>query len=1059
MKSGFSVLLLTLLSSFVLAQSTSATISGGVTDSAGRFIVNAEVEIANDATGVIYSATTNTSGMYLVPILPPGHYHVQVSKPGFKTIIKADVILNVQSALALNFMLPVGATSESVTVGSTSIPINSTDASVSTVVDHKFIENLPLNGRSFQDLISMTPGVETQSPQARSQIGSKGDFSVNGQRTESNYYTVDGVSGNVSPGAGVVGSGGKIAAATALGTTQSLVSIDALQEFRVQSSTYSAEYGNGPGAQFSLVTRSGTNTFHGTVFDYLRNDYFDANDWFNNNLNVRKAPLRQNDFGGSIGGPLRIPRIYDGRNRTFFFATYEGLRLTQPQAASISYVPDTALRASAPPALSPLLNAFPVQNGKEELVRCTPGAASVYPCPAGTPTGTLVESGLADFSGSYALPSSVNSTSARLDHTFGPGLTVFVRFGGTPSATAARSLAELVHTTNNTFTYTVGATSQVGKSITNELRLGYARADATSAYSLDSFGGASPTDGVSAFGVPGNVRGASAIMLLSFTGVGTTSWLVARNASGTRSLNITDAVGILHGHHRIKTGTDFTRYNSLENPSPAQAAGYYFSPASIQNNQATTAYITRNGSASPLYYRTALYAQDDWQATPRFSLSAGLRWEISPAPRDTGGNDAYTVFGNLSNPGSLSLAPRGTSLWKTYWYDFAPRLGCAWVLHHARDRETVVRAGEGVFFDTYGQVTDIAFNGLGFSATHAVVDGALPFPPSQYDFQVTPTVPYSGLYAFPSHLQVPYSLQWNASLEQSLGSAQSFTISYVGANGRRLISAQSVSLRALNPDFGTIYEFPGRITSNYQALQAKFQRSVAHGVQALASYTWSHAIDFGSTYSAFGLRRGDADFDVRQNVSAGMSWDLPVRDKNKLRAALLGNWGIDSRLIARSGFPVNLAGNLLTDPVTGSAYYSGVNLVPGTPIYLYGSKYPGGRAINGGPAVAPGSAAFALPTGNKEGNAPRNFVRGFGENQINLAVRRKFPMRDAFTLEFRAEAFNVLNHPAFGFVNTTLTNAQFGLATQTLNQSLATLASEYQQGGPRSMQFALRLQF
>src|ERR1700742_1832445 len=183
-----------LCSSFAMAQSTSATISGGVTDSSGNLILEADVEIANDATGVIYSAKTNSVGMYLVPILPPGHYHVQVSKPGFSTIIKADVVLNVQSAVALNFVLPVGSTSESMTVDATSPAMNTTDATVSTVVDRKFVENMPLNGRSFQDLISMTPGVVTQSPQAASSLATNGDFSVNGQRTESNYYTVDGVS-------------------------------------------------------------------------------------------------------------------------------------------------------------------------------------------------------------------------------------------------------------------------------------------------------------------------------------------------------------------------------------------------------------------------------------------------------------------------------------------------------------------------------------------------------------------------------------------------------------------------------------------------------------------------------------------------------------------------------------------------------------------------------------------------------------------------------------------------------------------------------------------------
>jgi hypothetical protein len=259
MKRCFLILGLFLVSLAAVSQTTNATISGGVTDPSGNFILDANVEIANDATGVVYSARTNGSGMYLVPILPPGHYHVQVSKPGFKTIIKADVILNVQSAIALNFVLPVGATSESITVDATSSLINTTEVSVSTVIDQKFVENIPLNGRSFQDLISMTPGVVTQNPQAGGSIQYQGDFSINGQRTESNYYMIDGVSANTGPGSpngsAQAGTTGSISASTSLGTTQTLISIDALQEFRISSSSYSAEYGRTPGGDLAPAKR------------------------------------------------------------------------------------------------------------------------------------------------------------------------------------------------------------------------------------------------------------------------------------------------------------------------------------------------------------------------------------------------------------------------------------------------------------------------------------------------------------------------------------------------------------------------------------------------------------------------------------------------------------------------------------------------------------------------------------------------------------------------------------------------------------------------------------
>jgi len=1044
------------------AQSTDATISGIVVDPSGRAIQDAKIEILNEATGVYYSCGTNNFGIYAMSILPPAQYRLQVSKSGFKTIIKPGVILNVQSAIAVNFTLPLGAVSESVTIEAGATPMNTADASISTVIDRKFVENIPLNGRSFQDLISMTAGVVTQSPQSNSQIGSSGDFSVNGQRTQSNFYTVDGVSGNINPGNGNVGSGGNgtIAAGTALGTTQSLISVDGLQEFRVESSTYSAEYGHGPGGQFVLVTRSGTNEPHGTAFDYLRNNYFDANNWFNDYLGKPTAPLRQNDFGGTFGAPIRIPWLYNGKDKTFFFASYEGLRLTQPQAASISYVPDTGLRMSAAPALQPFLNAYPVQNGSEAMVPCTAGAASSYPCPAGSPVGTLVNSGLAGFSEPYGLPASIDSTSVRVDHTFGPRLAAFFRFGGTPTSTSGRSLSVSTQSQLNTFTYTLGATSQLSSRTTNEFRLGYAATDARSVYNIDSFGGAEPIHATATAGIPISYATPELVFYLIFSGVGRSPLVVAPSLTGARNWDLTNELSVVLGRHRLELGLDFNRLKELRSaPSPFVEALYY-SPLSLQTNQATLLYIGQYTNATPIFYNTGAFVQDEWRVSKRLSLSLGVRWEIDPAPRDQHGSDAYTLSGNVSSPESLTLAPRGTPLWNTYWYNLAPRAGAAWHLRSVHGEDTVLKVGAGIFDDTYNEAGALGFDGaLGFSATQFYSGGSLPITSTQLNISPSVAPPYNYVYAFPSHLQVPFTWQWNTSLEQSFGKSQSMSVSYVGANGKRLISTQQVSLTALNPNFGTVYTFAGGITSNYQALQAKFQRTVSHGIQALASYTWSHSIDFGSTYSTYGVSRGNSDFDVRHNFSAGVSWELPTTKSDRMSSFLIRDWGLDGRLTARTGFPITLLGNELSDPSTGNYYYSGVNLVPGKPQYLSGAQYPGGRALNGGPAVPSGSAAFTLPSGTSEGNAPRNLVRGFAENQINLALRRAFPLRDHASIQFRAEAFNIFNHPNFGFVDPTLTDAQFGLATQTLNQSLGTLAQQYQQGGPRSMQFALKLTF
>jgi hypothetical protein len=231
----------------------------------------------------------------------------------------------------------------------------------------------------------------------------------------------------------------------------------------------------------------------------------------------------------------------------------------------------------------------------------------------------------------------------------------------------------------------------------------------------------------------------------------------------------------------------------------------------------------------------------------------------------------------------------------------------------------------------------------------------------------------------------------------------------------------------------------------------QFQRSASHGIQALASYTWSHSIDFGSNNAALQLTRGNSDFDVRSNLQGGITWDLPNEYSKAVLKTVLAGWALDGRLMNRTAFPITLRGNLLTNTATGSSYYGNVNVVANQPIYLYGSQYPGGRAVN--------RAAFQLPTIGGAGNAPRNFLRGFGATQVNLAVHRTFGLGKGATLQFRAEAFNLLNHPAFGLVDATLSNATFGQATQTLNQSLATMSAQYQQGGPRSLQFALKIQF
>jgi len=1041
----------------VAAQSPNGTISGVVLDPSGAIITGADILVANDATGVQYSAKTNGTGLYVVSDVPPGTYRLQVSKLGFKTLVKPEIVLNVQDALAINFTLPVGAASEIVTVEAGSPLINTENASVSTVVDQNYVKNMPLNGRSFQDLILLTPGVVTNSPQTETSLGTGGEFSVNGQRSDSNYYSIDGVSANVGAAAGpdlysYAGASGSIAASTALGTTQALVSVDALDEFRVESSSYSAEFGRNPGGQFSFATRSGTNDWHGTAFDYLRNGDFDANDWFNDYLRVPQAPLRQNDFGGTLGGPIEIPHVYDGKDKTFFFFSYEGLRLTQPQEASVSYVPTVALRADAPSGIQPALNAFPVPQCPTPPSACT----------------TDLGNGLGEFVGAWSNPSALDAYSIRLDHAFNDKAKLFFRFGDTPSNTASRTggngqptPSSLTSEEFSSRTYTVGLAGALTDRLSNEFHLNYSSNQVTSGTSIDSFGGNQPADLAQLQGLPPN-----ALTAMVFLFGGDVTFLEQNRETGIqRQWNLTDTASLAIGRHQLKVGIDYRRLSPRAVPYNPYVEFLYLGESQVLANSALVAFGTNTAPAYPLYKNFSAFVQDEWRITPRLNASFGLRWDVNPAPGVTQGLAPYTLEG--SSFSALSLAPQGTPLWKTSWFNFAPRLGLAYVLQDTPGWETVVRVGGGVFFDTGQQLGSLGFEGIGFNANVLVPGAAFPQPPGSFEPPIVnpPAPPFDEVYYFARHLQLPYTLQWNTSVQQALGSSQAVTMSYVGAHGARLLREQVYSGAAIdNPNIVDLYSIGNGSTSDYDALQLQYQRRLHAGLTALASYTWSHCIDDGSTNVVqqslvFAYLRGNCDFDVRHNFNAAFSYDVPSPSTGRIERALLGHWGVDDRFTARTGFPVNLLGPNVIDPVTGEIYDSNLNIVPGQPIYLYGAQcaaaYAGGLACPGGRAINPN--AFSLPPSGEVGDAPRNFARGFGAWQMDFAVRREFPIYDRLKLQFRAEAFNIFNHPNFGFIDPRFGDPTFGQATGTLASTLGVVSPLYQLGGPRSVQFALKL--
>jgi hypothetical protein len=1043
-----------------MGQTETATVSGLVTDSTGAVAPGAQIKLQNVERGTFESTTTNTAGIYVFTTVEPGKYQLTVSKPGFKQVDLVGVIVNVQDHIEQNFRLEVGSLSESVTVTAETSNINTTDATVGTVVDRQFAENLPLNGRSFQALIEITPGVVV-TPSSNT---SQGQFSVNGQRTASNSFSVDGVSMNLG---GAVGAnlyqfaGGAVPALSAQGGTSGLVSVDAMEEFRILTSTYAPEFGRTPGAQIQIVTRSGTDGFHGTLFEYFRNNKLDANNWFSDELGLPKAEERQNDFGGVLGGPIV-------KHHTFFFFSYEGLRLRLPTTA-LSDVPSLSTRAAAPAALQPFLNSYPLPNG---------------------PAGSSGDPGLAQFNASYSDPSSLNSYSIRIDHKLTQKVQIFGRFSYAPSETGQRgpdvgfTPSNVLQSNYHTKTLTFGANVQFSDKLTGDFRFNYSTSTIASLVTADNFGGAVPYQPSAFFTSPTSFTTDNTLFGFGiFTGTNTFSYVGSNTSNEQRQTNTVNSISYVIGSHVLKFGVDYRHLSPVFDPREFNTAAFFNDTADVLTDSPLLIQSQASRHGTMFFNNLGVFAQDTWKISRRLTLTYGLRWEIDFTP--TLGNGltplAVTGFGNLA---TLALAPAGTPLWQTTYGNVAPRFGLAYQIRQRPGRETVVRGGFGVFYDLSsqqaGQLAEVDYPPFGAQTTYLgpPAGGTATFPLSGSEAQPPPissTPPVSQVTVFDPNLKEPYTLEWNVSLEQALGSSQWVTASYVGAAGRRLLQ-QNVVDGQPSPDFINPILIGNSASSNYNALQLQYQRRLTAGLQALASYSWSHSIDTASS-SDYNLvtdlamaganpnsNRGDSDFDIRQSFSAGLTYKIPTPRGNKALRAVLGDWSTDSIFRARTAPPLTVIVEDLVFAGTNAAVRPDV--VPGVPLYLHGDQFPGGKALNPAAFTNPPVGPDGVPL--RQGTLGRNALRGFGASEWDFTMRRQFDLGENLHLQFRAELFNVLNHPNFGQPNTLFTTpigSSFGVATTMLAQSLGQgglgggLTPLYQMGGPRSIQLALKLIF
>jgi hypothetical protein len=932
--------------------------------------------------------------------------------------------------------MTLGDVSETVMVESGAPLVNTESATVSTVVNHTFVDNIPLNGRSFQTLINLTPGVVV----TPSTFNDQGQFSVNGQRADANYFMVDGVSANF----GVTGfiammqsASGALPALSASGGTNSLVSVDAMQEFRIQTSSFAPEFGRTPGGQISIATRSGTNAFHGTLFEYFRNDVLDAKDWFINAAGLPKPRERLNDFGGVVGGPII-------KDKTFFFFSYEGQRLRQPSSLQ-TVVPDNQARQQATAAMRPYLNAFPVANG-----------------------GPTLGPGLALFSAGFSNPSSLDAYSVRIDHSLRSKLNVFGRYNFSPSNfdqrgpffSSGRVLSAVNSLSSSVHTGTVGLTQIISPEINNEVRANYSNDRIGIAFVMDDFGGAVPIPDSLLF--PSGITSANGTFLFIILGVGE----YVQGKQGTteqRQVNLIDNLSVTKGSHQLKFGVDYRWLAPFSSPAAYHQFAAFSGVSGAVSGIALLAQSSSFQTNALLSQNFSAFGQDTWKISPRLTVTYGLRWDINPAlkgkDRD---NDPFTVIG-LDNPATITLAPRGTPLYETTYGNFAPRIGVAYQFSGIRNWDAALRAGFGVFYDlgqgSLGGVSSF----FPYSVDKSFSNSPFPLSPQEaVPPALNANLPVATILVADPHLKLPRTYQWNVALEQSIGNNQTISATYVGSVGRQLLRV--TNLFNVNPDFQLVVLTDNSATSDYNALQVKFERRLSRGLQVLGSYSWSHSIDIASTdaiatnintpgqIADANADRGNSNFDIRHAVNAGVTYELPDMRAAK---AILNGWSIDSFFFARSAPPVNVVGSSFF--AAGTQLAPRPNVIPGVPFEIHDSQFAGGKIFN--------RAAFAAAPAGTQGNFGRNVLRGFGAWQVDLALQRQFHLTERLALRFRAEFFNLFNHPNFGSPTNVLTSPLFGRSIQTLANSLGSGGANggfnplYQIGGPRSIQFALKLQF
>lgn len=1000
------------------AQST-ASLSGTVTDPSGAVVPNAQITVRNLATGLDRATRSDSSGNYSVASLQPGNYSVTVHAPSFAVYRVPSVTLLVDQSATVNARLAIASAGEVVNVQSTAPILEAQTITVGQSIDEKTVQEMPLNGRHFLDLTNLVPGTVVPPVTGSLTAASRGlganSYDTSGQREDSANFMINGVNLNDA-------SQNQI-------TFQP--SIDTTAEFKISNSTYSAEYGHASGSIVNVATRSGTNAFHGEAFDFLRNNYFDARNFFNRKP-TRQNQFIRNDFGADVGGPI-------WKNHTFFFLSYEGLRQEQSLLFNgnvLSPAQRTAFASSpAGPAYAKLINLIPAGNNA---------------------TGTV-------FQGSEPGPVRIDQFSGDLLHTFSSSDTLHGYYAWQQDK---RTEPNLQGNTIPGFGDHRGAHRQIGTLnevhvfspvLVNEARLGFNRI-------AIAFVPNTPENPLS-YGIQNGVTYNQALPQISVSDIGLNFGGPSAFPQGRFDTTgiFSDTLSWTHGKHIVKTGGEYRRFIS---DSFSQTAGTlaFSSTANFINGIASSFSVTPTQVTSRVFENSlGAFVTDNYRITPRFLTEVGVRWEWNGTPTEGGGrfvnfNQSTDVLQSVSQPYNQN-------------FNWEPRVGFIWDVRG--NNNTIVRAGYGYMVDE--PVTD-------------AVTGLAGNPPNANPVSETGSLPVGTLYttaalsglapsAINPKLSNAYTESYNLNIQQQVGWGVVAEAGYIGSEGKHLRIERDINqfiyptgtatrpypkLSASSPirpgsALGNIGYVDSDSLSDYNALWFTVRKALSHGLEFDSTYTWSKSMDLNSLGSQGGYTlqnnfnpKGDyglSDFDARNHFVFSGTWNLPFHGNR-----LVDGWLLANITQLQSGNPLN---------VVTTSTYNGVGDIRPTLIGPY-STGVGPILANGNvkfinatacTTIVAGCSFYAQPTGF--GDLHRNALTGpgFADTDQSLEKTTKVTEKTAFVL--RIDAFDLFNHVNFG--NPTLSAT--GAPTSTFGQISATRTAVGDAGSSRQLQFAARFEF